>query len=281
MFMIMRRRLTMAVFVALFPAAAAAQEADSIGVRGWLIDASTALPVPRVQVLILRQRDTVARVATDSVGAFSAPARRGDRLIAHFLRIGYQADSIEFTVGEMPLRVAMNSTVRIVGLDAITVKEKAFNSFQRRAGRSAAGTFISLEKIEQRKPHRTSELLRGLGGVTIGDSLGIVMIYSARANISRRRMALPTEATTNPQTGEQTSPIGQPDISNCAMRVRIDGILQPPGSSLDDIRPKDIYGIEVYGNAAAMPAEYQGVQSEAECGLILIWLKRSRERLEK
>ena len=65
------------------------------------------------------------------------------------------------------------------------------------------------------------------------------------------------------------------------MRTRIDGLLQPPGSSLDDIRPEDIYGIEVYNSGVAVPAEYQTVQSEAECGLILIWLKRSKERLKK
>lgn len=269
----MRTRLT--CLLALLPAAAAAQIPDSIAVRGIVIDAATALPVPRLQVLILRARDTVARVTTDSLGTFSAPGRARERLTAHFRRIGYIPDSLEFDVGEMPLRVAVNSSLTIAGLQPIEVKEKAFNSFQRRAGRSAAGIFISLQKIEERKPQRTSQLLRGLGGITLGDSAGLVMVFSSRSSISRRRAALPTQSA-----AEAGNPV-QSDFSNCAMRTRVDGILQPPGSSLDDIRPEDVYGIEVYASSAAIPAEYQTVQSEAECGLILIWLKRSKERLKR
>ena len=282
-------RMRLFLLLALIPTALAAQIPDSIAIRGIVIDAATALPVPRIQVLIVRQRDTVARLTTDSLGIFVASGRMRDRLTAHFRRLGYVPDSLEFDVGEMPVRVAMNSTLAIPGLQAIEVKEKAFNSFERRAGRSAAGTFISLQKIQERKPERTSQLFRGIGGVTVGDSLGIVMVYSGRAAVSRRRMAVPTGPALNPNgtlagtdaVGNTTNAPAQSDIGNCAMRTRIDGILQPPGSSLDDIRPDDIYGIEVYGSSAAIPAEYQTVQSEAECGLILIWLKRSKERLRK
>lgn len=278
-FFLVRQSLTL-VF-ALLPVSLTAQVPDSSSVRGFLIDAYTALPVPRVQVLIVRQRDTIARVATDSLGTFIAPAQFGQRLRAHFRRIGYVADSLEFDVGELPIRVAMNSTVPITGLQTISVREKAFNSFERRAGRSAAGTFISLAKIEERKPQRTSQLFRGLAGITLGDSAGLILVYSNRANSARRRAGLTLAPALDASGVPVDSAPSQSSFGNCPMRTRIDGILQPPGSSLDDIRPEDIYGIEVYNSGVAVPAEYQTVQSEAECGLILIWLKRSKERLKK
>lgn len=276
-----RNRLTVLISFALLPTAAAAQIRDSIGVRGLLIDAATALPLPRVQVVITRQRDTVARLVTDSIGAFAAPARMRERLTAHFRRLGYLPDSVQFDVGEMPLRVAMNSSLAIAGLQAITIKEKAFNSFERRAGRSAAGTFISLEKIEQRKPQRTTELFRGIGGLKLTDSLGITMLWSARANKRKKSRESPGLAANGTATNAPDDAPAQSEFTNCPMRVRIDGILQPPDFSLDDIRPVDIYGIEIYLGSAAMPAEYQNIQSESECGLVLVWLKRSKERFRK
>jgi hypothetical protein len=47
----------------------------------------------------------------------------------------------------------------------------------------------------------------------------------------------------------------------------------PTEFSVDEIRPEDIMGIEIYQGAATMPAEFSSVQHDAPCGLVMIWTK--------
>ena len=47
----------------------------------------------------------------------------------------------------------------------------------------------------------------------------------------------------------------------------------PPDFSVDEIRPEEILGIEVYLGAATIPAEFSSVQHDAPCGIIMIWTK--------
>lgn len=268
----------MIVLSSLWPSLLAAQTPDSIGVRGFLVDVTTTLPLPRVEVVITRQTDTIARTKTDSLGAFSGPGAKGDRLTAHFRRLGYIAGTVDFVVDDMPLRLAMNSTVTTATLAPVQVRTRAFMSFERRMARSASGTFISPKRIAERKAQSTSDLLRSLPGVKMVDSLGMVLLYSNRAQ--RRRMALSAGPTLNPNgTVDESAAPAQSEFTNCSMRVRIDGLIQPPGFSLNDVRPDDIYGIEVYNSALGIPPEFITSQAEAECGLVAIWTKRGRERV--
>ena len=261
----------------LWPSLLAAQTPDSIGVRGVLVDMATALPLPRVQVVITRQADTIARTTTDSLGMFRGPGARGDRLAAHFRRLGYHAGSVDFVVDDMPLRLAMNSTVAVSSLPTVQVQTRAFMSFERRMARSASGTFISPVRIEQRKAHNTSELVRTLPGVKMTDSMGVIYLYSNRSSRTRPPSAVGAAVDANGVAADaapQTT-----TFENCPMRVRIDGILQPPGFSINDIRPADIYGLEAYNSALGIPPEFITSHAEGVCGLIVIWTKRGRERV--
>jgi hypothetical protein len=269
-------RRGMIVLMSVWPTLLAAQTPDSIGVRGVLVDVATALPLPRVQVVITRQADTVARTTTDSLGMFRGPGVRGERLTAHFRRLGYIAGSVDFIVDDMPLRLAMNSTVTTATLAPITVQKRAFMSFERRMARTASGTFISPARIAQRKAQNTSELLRTLPGVKMVDSLGVIYLYSNRSTRSRPPNA--AGAAVDQFGVAADAPIQPTTFENCPMRVRIDGLMQPPDFSINDIRPADIHGIEVYNSALGIPPEFITSHAEGACGLIAIWTKRGRER---
>jgi len=54
--------------------------------------------------------------------------------------------------------------------------------------------------------------------------------------------------------------------------------LMPVDFSVDDIRPNDVKGIEVYLGPATIPAEFSSVQPDAPCGLVMIWTKTGSER---
>jgi hypothetical protein len=52
----------------------------------------------------------------------------------------------------------------------------------------------------------------------------------------------------------------------------------PPDYSIDDVRPVDVRGIELYLGAATLPVEFSSVQPDAPCGIVMIWTKSGAER---
>jgi hypothetical protein len=41
--------------------------------------------------------------------------------------------------------------------------------------------------------------------------------------------------------------------------------------NVDDIAPSEIYGIEIYNGAAAVPGQFMSATAGGACGLIMIW----------
>ncbi len=251
-----------------------AQSAAGIVFRGRVIDARTATPLRDVTVVLTSGRDTVARARSDSVGAFQAAGDTASRekFVAHFTRIGYRADSIAARVADaFPLRVAMIPVGAAANaLAAVVVRDStARGSFEQRARRSSGGKYIRAAEIVKRKPVRTSELFRSYPGVRLDDSSGVTQLVSLR---SMR------------ETGPVSRDLGDgarmpgSDARRCVLRVATDGRLMPLDFSVDDIRPEDIEGIELYLGAATIPAEFSSVQHDAPCGIIMIWTKKGAGR---
>lgn len=244
--------------------------------RGRVVDARTAMPIPDASVTITSGRDTIGRARTDSSGAFSsAVSSNVATAVVHFNRIGYRVDSLATpVVRELPLRVAMvSASVATNTLAAMVVRDTARSGFERRARRSSGGTFIRLEDIERKKPVRTSDLFRTFPGVRIEDSSGVTRLISARSMRqsapSTRKMVSGTDTlVTSPGSG----------ATHCVLRIATDGHLMPADFSVDDIRPIDVKGVEVYLGPSTMPAEFSSVQHDAPCGLVMIWTKMGSER---
>ena len=235
--------------------------------RGRVIDARTAAPLRDVGVTITAGSDTLGRAVTDSVGAFQMTTRTGP-IVAHFVRLGFRHDSIATTVGEFPLRVAMVAATAAVAsaLNPVVVRDTALRTgFQRRAARGTGGSFISAADIAKRKPTRTSDLLRSYSGFRIYDSSGVTQLISMRGTRTTpdaHRSAIPGDTMPAPNAARR-----------CVLRIALDGHLVPTEFSVDDVRPEDVMGIEIYNGAATMPAEFASVQHDAPCGLIMIWTK--------
>jgi hypothetical protein len=272
-----RVTLTGSVVVGLLAAhrlAAQASEASPM-LRGRIIDARTAAPIRDVSVTITTGRDTLGRARSDTSGMFQsligAPATS---VVVHFNRIGYRADSLKLATGlEAPLRVAMvplNATANT--LAAIVVRDTARSGFERRARRNTGGAFIRLEDIEKTKPVRTSDLFRSYPGVRIDDSSGVTQLVSLRST----RQQAPTSRKAI--IAGETVMLPSTNAARCVLRIGTDGRLMPPDFSVDDVRPADVIGIELYLGAATIPTEFSSVQRDAPCGIVMIWTKNGTEQ---
>ena len=153
-------------------------------------------------------------------------------------------------------------------LAPVVVHDSAARSaFERRAQRKNGGSFIRAEDIAKRKPVRTSDLFRAYPGVRIDDSSGVTQLVSLRG-------------TRQTQDGGKTVVIGRDTLrapaSNarrCVLRLAMDGHLMPPDFSVDDVRPEEVMGIEIYLGAATIPVEFSNVQQDAPCGIVMVWTK--------
>lgn len=258
----------------LAPRAGEAQTEPSI-LRGRVIDARTAAPMRDVSVTITSGRDTLGRARSDSSGAFQSAVRSiAPTVVVHFSRIGYRIDSLTTPVAlELPLRVAMvSASAGTNTLAAMVVRDTARSSFERRARRNTGGTYIRLEDIEKRKPERTSDLFRSYPGVRIEDSSGVTQLVSLRSV----RQQPPTSRKTT--IGGEAALLPSTNAARCVLRVGTDGRLMPPDYSVDNVRPADVRGIELYLGAATLPVEFSSVQPDAPCGIVMIWTKSGAER---
>jgi len=237
--------------------------------RGRVVDARTAAPLRDVGVTITTGRDTIARGLTDSAGAFQMTTRAGP-LVAHFVRLGFRPDSITATVGEFPLRVAMVAGTAAIAstLGPVVVRDSAAKTaFERRAQRRNGGAFIKAEDIAKQKPVRTSDLFRSFPGVRIDDSSGVTQLVSVRGT----RQA--PEGPRSVVLGRDTLRSPSSSASRCVLRIALDGHLMPPDFSINDVRPEEVMGIEVYLGPATIPVEFSSVQHDAPCGLVMVWTK--------
>ncbi len=117
------------------------------------------------------------------------------------------------------------------------------SGFERRKARGF-GTFITWQQIENRRPNQLSDVLRGVPGV----QLAATNFSDARA--SMMRAAAPSR--------------------RCPIQYYVDGV-QVYAFNIDDVRPHDVEGIEIYKGAAEIPPDFN--RGTAMCGVIVIWTR--------
>jgi hypothetical protein len=113
---------------------------------------------------------------------------------------------------------------------------------------SVGGHFITWADIQRQQPFETLDLFRGMLGVrVIRPPNGDAIVESTRG----------------------VGVMG----GTCPLRVGLDGIVfgNTIDFSVNDVSPREIYGIEIYSGAATIPAQYLAATSGGSCGLIMIW----------
>jgi TonB-dependent starch-binding outer membrane protein SusC len=110
--------------------------------------------------------------------------------------------------------------------------------------RSGVGTFLTRDDLDHIRPRVLSDVLRRVGGIHVGsDSRGMP---PARIR------------------GQQTMAGG------CPIQYFVDGVLTY-ALNIDEVRPGDVEGIEIYRGAASIPIMFR--RGSASCGVIVLWTR--------
>jgi hypothetical protein len=212
-------------------------------------------PLSDVDVLIPALRlhhrtDTAGRVTV--VGPLGA---------GHYVivarRLGFLPDSQRVAVraGIDPPMIAFRLRTSAHVLDTARVESAALRDkmadFERRRA-SGRGTFITRSEIDRRNPLTLADVLRTIRGLTIRSGGGRTEVRFVRANT-------------------------RVDGVDCPPEMWVDGV-RTYGATVDEFRPDEVEGIELYRGLGQLPAEY--LSRSAGCGLVMIWT-RSPSRMPR
>lgn len=251
-----RRGLLHALLLASAALAILAPAARGQSIQGTLRDRESNAPIATARVVLLTEAgDSVAAALTNASGHFvlRSPDPGGFRLRASAL--GYRETtagifdlerggemSLEFRIHAAPITLEEI----VVAAPPGTIREGALirNGFYERLT-TGMGHFITPEKIAQAQGMRTSDLLFGIGRVSVvADEMG------------QKRVVM-------------SAPMGM-----CSPPLYIDGVrvmIGPEG--LDGlVDPFEIEAVEVYRGASELPLQWGGTSADG-CGAIVIWTK--------
>ena len=235
------------------PAASARAQSRSV-VAGAVVEPSTGLPIPNVEVRVL---GTNRLTRSDSLGGFTLALDAG-RYLVRATRLGFGPRSIpiELAAGDtMTMAIEMDALPVVLSEVAVKAREERYRGkmagFAERMRTSTAprSSFITRDEIERRRPPQLSTMIRERGG-RIQQCAGTATVYLDGA-------MLPPDKVTAPRRGRRTSPTDRDP--------RIDDFI-----SVDEVE-----AIEVYAGGANTPAEFLAT---APRGLspgctVLIWTR--------
>jgi hypothetical protein len=249
------RRLMMVLAAGLFTPVAA--HAQYVTVSGTVLDSITGLPVENVMVYLTDRTST----QTGGDGRFTLRRAPAEETLVMFRRIGYSPRALRLNLERRSGTAVDLGDITMfsvpVEVDEITIESRLVNRNPRlhdyfRRLKQGRGDFITRQDIWKKNPVTTSEMLRGIPGVTVN-------------------CAYLTACT--PSTMRKGSQVATMELT-CPMRVLLDG--QPVPINVDEIPPAWIAGIEVYRSANFTPIELMSSRSGTElgssaCGTVVIW----------
>jgi hypothetical protein len=209
------------------------------------VRALTGEPVPGAEV---RVRDARSATLTDSAGRYSLDALPAGTQILVVRRLGYPI--VEMPVELRPDRTASRDVLlrRSVVLDTMQVVGERTNypEFERNRRSNSFGQFLTHEQIKKLHATEAADLFINIFGFTALGRGSQARIVSNRALRSH----------------------GECQEAN----VVIDNA---EWQSINHVAPDRIAGIEAYADEAFVPARFQG---RAQCGVIVIWLRKESDR---
>lgn len=208
-------------------------------------DSDTQQPLQGAQISV---DDNRILGVTDARGLLVVQGMNPGERVLKAKRVGYIVRNAVMNAipgRSVTVQVAMEpEAVQVAAIEA-TGRSLRLQEFYERRDHHVGGYFVSREDIDRRRPHRVTEVFRGIPNVRVIQDGG-----RSRIRIGRAPMAA----------------LG----TDCPPAFYLDGISYH-GSSLDaDLRPEEIEGVEVYPGTQ-VPARYSA--RNAACGVVLIWTR--------
>jgi hypothetical protein len=226
-----------------------AQPAGKGEIRGLITDSSGA-PLAGVEILIANS-DQTAR--SNERGQFRLMSIDFGRHVVVARRAGFSPDSLVVRVdSDRPQNVQL-ALLPVTVLSDVEVYESRLSArvqgFEDRRLKRNGGQFITRREIESRSPVVTADLLRRMQGIRMVDSAGVTVAISRLPKVNKMT------------------------VTNCMVRVGVDGSVKEHGFPVNLIPPEEIYGIEVYTRSGQLPPEFNSARKDSYCGLIMIWTR--------
>jgi hypothetical protein len=208
-------------------------------------------PVPKAQIVSLNDR---AIWRTDDAGIIVVTPLHPGPNVFTIRHLGFAPITTTLNVREhdtLKVHVVMSPAAQVldpVDIKARALAEKPLSAFDERRLHSVGGHFITWADIQRQQPFETLDLFRGMLGVrVVRPPNGDPIVESSRG-------------------------VGAGGGS-CPLRVGLDGMVfgNTIDFSVNDVSPREIYGIEIYSGAATIPAQYLAATAGGSCGLIMIW----------
>jgi hypothetical protein len=218
-------------------------------IRGIVVSAVGQLPIAgaTIQAQAERGGDRL-RATSDSLGLFILTAPRAGLFTLQATRLGYlkhEADTVRLGAGES-ITIEIRMDPNAVPLEPLVVTARSASwppGFEARRA-TGFGKFVTRRDIDSRGASRTTDLLRGLPGVTL----------------------------TPLRRGSGYALLMRGAGGNCLPAIWVDGLYVStfPGSNVDDLLPPNVLqGVEVYTSIASAPTQYR----TGTCGVVLFWTR--------
>lgn len=220
---------------------------------GRVMDKTSNDPIPEAVVEVLNPTGrSIQRTRSDRDGFFVFELREPGEYRLRTARVGYQTVTsegvqvesrqtvqveIHIATGEIalePLRV----TARTQPPRSVWLEREGFYDRER----GGFGLFLTPYELSQRVAVQTSELFRGVPGITL------TPVGGSRYRITSTR------------------------AGNCSPKMLMDGSPVADSDVDEMVQPQDVAGIEIYRGPSEIPGRWMGYRSN--CGLIVIWTKR-------
>lgn len=225
---------------------AASARAQTIRIR--VTDDIDEAPIAQALVTSLNDR---ALWRTDDQGILWAHVKHVGPNVLTIRRVGFQAVTTTLEVSEhdtLKVHVVMTHAARVLDTVSVSARsiEQQLSAFDRRRTSSVGGRFITLADIERRNPMETLDLFYNVLGVRV------MKPKDSNAFLDAVRG-------------------GRLHEDPCPLRIGLDGVIFGTDFDVNDISPRDLYGIEVYAGAATIPIEYLSSMPGGSCGLVMLW----------
>lgn len=219
-------------------------------------------PVPNASVELVAARRRHAGT-TDATGTVRLPDLPRAEWQLVVMRIGYARVSTRVETVNADERITVFLEERATALATVDVEAPRpvvgrLADFESRLRTREANAVVTRADIEKRNPIALSQMLRGIAGIRVADSLGV-------------RIAVSTRGSKFSRSG------GGQGMVPCVMRTMLDGIVLPPLTDIDEIVPRDVHGIEVFNGPARIPPKLANMRADGWCGLIAVWTRAGED----
>ena len=258
---------------------------DSGTLTGLILDADSEEPVEGATVVLPGLR---RMVSTNSLGRFTIPSLPPGTVAMEVTRLGYAEVDGEVSIepGETTeTRITM--ATEAIPLDPITVVAirqridlAGMDDFERRY-HSGWGQFILQDEIQRRMPNKLTQMLYETGVQVANDGRAIYMrrtgcgpmVYIDGIKVTHMSRS---KSLMGAYGGARTTAIPFNPLIRQGARARFLGNENPATEAADAVNnlvhPMDVVAVEIYRGPAETPGQY--LDSNAQCGVILIWTRR-------